>query len=132
MWLEEAINAGEIDAPGFYDNRYAYARCRFIFGGRGWVDPVKDATASKIRRESQVSTLEQECAEQGLDYEEVLDQLAIERQMMLARGLNPDAASPVAVAAASAPSSPDEASDPEDGTDPQDGADQEPPQDPAA
>ncbi|WP_333709739.1 phage portal protein [Malikia spinosa] len=132
LWLEEAINAGEIDAPGFYDNRYAYARCRFIFGGRGWVDPVKDATASKIRRESQVSTLEQECAEQGLDYEEVLDQLAIERQMMLARGLNPDAASPVAVAAASAPSSPDEASDPEDGTDPQDGADQEPPQDPAA
>jgi capsid protein len=34
-----------------------------------------------------VSTLEQECAEQGLDYEEVLDQRALEKQMMEARGL---------------------------------------------
>ncbi|MBX9937109.1 MAG: phage portal protein [Burkholderiaceae bacterium] len=87
LWLEEAVNTGVIDAPDFYRYRHAYTRCRFIFGGRGWVDPVKDATASKIRRDSQVSTLEQECAEQGLDYEEVLDQLAVERQMMQARGL---------------------------------------------
>lgn len=87
LWLEEAVNTGVIEAPDFYRNRHAYTRCRFIFGGRGWVDPVKDATASKIRRESQVSTLEQECAEQGLDYEEVLDQLAVEKEMMLARGL---------------------------------------------
>lgn len=87
LWLEEAVNAGQIEAPDFYANKYAYIRARFIFGGRGWVDPVKDATASKIRRDNKVSTLEQECAEQGLDYEEVLDQLALEQQMMTARGL---------------------------------------------
>jgi lambda family phage portal protein len=87
LWLEEAVNAGKVEAPDFYENKYAYCRARFIFGGRGWVDPVKDATASKIRRESGVSTLEQECAEQGLDYEEVLDQLAIEQEMMRSRGL---------------------------------------------
>lgn len=87
LWLEEAVNAGQVEAPDFYANKYAYVRARFIFGGRGWVDPVKDATASKIRRDNKVSTLEQECAEQGLDYEEVLDQLALEQQMMTARGL---------------------------------------------
>lgn len=121
LWLEEAVNAGVIEAPDFYRNRHAYTRCRFIFGGRGWVDPVKDATASKIRRESQVSTLEQECAEQGLDYEEVLDQLAVEQEMMRARGLQ-SVAVPVAAPVVPAPDVDDQDDDGQDG---QDGEDQE-------
>lgn len=87
LWFEEAVNAGEIEAPGFYENRYAYLRCRFIFGGRGWVDPVKEATASVMRMKAGITTLEHECAEQGTDYEEVLDQTAVEEAMRKARGL---------------------------------------------
>lgn len=87
LWFEEAVNAGEIEAPDFYANKYAYLRARFIFGGRGWVDPVKEAQASVIRMNAGLSTLEKECAEQGDDYEEVLDQRALERDMKLARGL---------------------------------------------
>lgn len=79
LWLEEAVNAGVIDAPDFYANKYAYSRCRFIFGGRGWVDPVKEAQAAQMRIAMRVSTLEQECAEQGLDWEEVLDQQKVEQ-----------------------------------------------------
>jgi lambda family phage portal protein len=89
LWLEEAVNAGVIDAPDFYTNRYAYTRCRFIFGGKGWVDPVKEVQAAAIRLDVGVSTLENECAEQGLDYEEVLDQLALENKMRIDRGLSP-------------------------------------------
>lgn len=89
LWLEEAVNAGVVDAPDFYENRYAYTRCRFIFGGRGYVDPVKEAQASAMRMANGLSTMEQECAEQGLDYEEVLDQQQIEQQMRAARGLPP-------------------------------------------
>lgn len=77
LWLEEAINAGEIEAPGFYDNRFAYTRCRWMGPGRGWVDPMKEAQAMQIRMQT-VSTLEIECAEQGLDWEEVLEQQAVE------------------------------------------------------
>lgn len=87
LWLEEAVNAGEVDAPDFYANRYAYSRARFIFGGRGWVDPVKEAQAAQMRMQMGLSTLERECAEQGEDYEEVLDQLAMERRMRAERGL---------------------------------------------
>lgn len=87
LWLEEAVNAGEIHAPDFYQQTYAYSRCRFIFGGRGWVDPVKEAQASVLRMNAGITTLEQECAEQGADYEEILDQLAIEKAMKEARGL---------------------------------------------
>lgn len=80
-WIEEAINAERIDAPDYYSNRYAYHRCRWVFAGRGWVDPVKEANAAKIRMESGLSTQEQECAEQGLDAEEVQDQRVRELQM---------------------------------------------------
>ena len=92
LWLEEAVNAGRIDAPGFYDNRYAYTRCRFIFAGRGWVDPVKEATAAQLRMESGLSTMEAECAEQGLDWEEVLEQRAFEQARMRELGIVPAAA----------------------------------------
>lgn len=89
LWLEEAVHAGVVSAPDFYAKRYAYTRARFIFGGRGWVDPVKEAQAAAMRIAAGISTLEQECAEQGLDYEEVMDQLAIEQAMRAERGLGP-------------------------------------------
>jgi lambda family phage portal protein len=103
LWLEEAVNAGQVEAPGFYANRYAYSRARFIFGGRGWVDPVKDANAAQIRMQSGISTLERECAEQGEDYEEVLDQLAFEARRRGELGLPSQfQAAPAAPAAAAA------------------------------
>lgn len=89
LWLEEAVNTGRVLAPDYYQNRYAYQRARFIFGGRGWVDPVKEANAAQIRMQCGLSTLEKECAEQGEDYEEILDQQAIEMAMREQRGLPP-------------------------------------------
>lgn len=87
LWLEEAVNAGEIEAPDYYKNRYAYGRCRFIFGGKGWVDPVKEAQAAVLRIEGGFSTLENECAEQGNDWEEILDQRQVEMLALAERGL---------------------------------------------
>lgn len=94
LWLEEAVNAGLVEAPDFYQNRYAYCRARFIFGGKGWVDPVKEVQAVVLRMAAGLSTLEKECAEQGEDFEEILDQQAIEKAMKEERGLStatPDA-----------------------------------------
>ncbi len=87
LWLEEAINRGMVDAPDFYPNKHAYLRARWVFAGRGWVDPVKEAEGARIRMDTNVSTLEQEAAEQGLDWEEVLDQRQREREAMQARGI---------------------------------------------
>jgi lambda family phage portal protein len=80
LWLEEAINAGKVEAPGFYENRAAYTRCKWIGPGRGWVDPLKEAAAADVRLNSRVSTLEKECAEQGEDWRDVLDQVAVENE----------------------------------------------------
>lgn len=88
LWLEEAISTGLIEAPGFYMQRSAWTRCRWIGAGRGWVDPVKEAQAAELRMSIGVSTLEEECAEQGLDWEEVLEQRAAEKERIRALGLN--------------------------------------------
>lgn len=88
LWLEEAINKGLIEASGFYQNKALWSRCKWIGPGRGWIDPVKEAKASKLRLETGLGTLEDECAAQGLDWEEVLEQRARERAKIKELGLN--------------------------------------------
>jgi len=99
LWLEEAINAGKVEAPDYYENRMYYARAKWIGPGRGWIDPVKEAQAAEIRMTNMVSTLEIECAEQGLDWNEVLEQLALEKERKRQLDLLPE---PVDVAAPAA------------------------------
>jgi lambda family phage portal protein len=87
MWLEEAVSNGSIEAPDFLELQYAWTRCKWIWPGRGWIDPVKEAEAAALRIKNKVSTLEDECAEQGLDYREVLEQQAVEMALMQELGL---------------------------------------------
>lgn len=88
LWLEEAIQKGLVQAPGFYQNRALWTRCKWIGPGRGWIDPVKEAKASELRLNIGLSTLEEECAAQGLDWEEVLEQRAREQSKSEALGLS--------------------------------------------
>lgn len=87
LWLEEAVNAGVIEAPDFYRQRHAYSRASWIMSGRGWVDPSKEADAAGKRLGHHLTTLRQECAEQGLDWEEVLEQRAEEQALADQLGL---------------------------------------------
>ena len=41
---------------------------------RGWIDPVAEKQGSVLGMDAGLSTLQLECMEQGLDWEEVLDQ----------------------------------------------------------
>lgn len=91
LWLEEAVNRGLVEAPDFYENQAAYTRCRWIGPGRGQVDPMKEAQASGERIKNRTSTHEDECAEQGKDWEEVFEQLAKEEQTKKRLGLMADA-----------------------------------------
>lgn len=88
LWLEEAVNAGLVDAPDFYENRAAYCRAKWIGPGRGFIDPVKEIEAAKMRIEAGISTLEKECAElEGTDWEETLEQRAREIDRMKELGI---------------------------------------------
>lgn len=90
-FLEEAFDRRYIAAPagvpGFWDMPEAWAASRWIGSPRGYVDPVKEAQGAALRLDNLTSTLEAECAEQGLDFEDVLDQLQYEQEELKARGL---------------------------------------------
>lgn len=95
--LEEMVDRGMVEAPDFYTLRRAYAAAKWIGPGRGWVDPVKEVDAADRRMKARLSTLEMECAEQGLDWEEVLEQQAVEIARCEELGLpNPYLAAPAA------------------------------------
>ena len=92
-WLEEAMDRGDVEtppgAPPFLDARAAYGRARWIGPPRGWIDPVKEAQAAQLRMDMSLSTLEQEAADQGLDWEEVVYQRKRELDLMKELGLAP-------------------------------------------
>ena len=114
-FLEEVFEDGALPlpaaAPDFMEARSAYARCRWIGPGRGWVDPVKEPEGALLKISGGLSTLQHEAAENsGMDIEEILDQRALEVAMFAARGL----ALPEALAGRAPPRSPDPPPLPED------------------
>lgn len=90
-WHEEAYEIAGLPlprgAPEFIEARGALTRHKWIGAPRGWVDPVKEAQGAVLRMDAGVSTLQTETAEQGADWEEVLDQRARERKRMADLGI---------------------------------------------
>lgn len=95
-WLEEAFALRRIEppqtksgesAPSFYDAPAAYSRFKPILPPKGWVDAVKEATASGIRMNLDLSSLADEASEQGKDWKDTLHQKARERKTRQSLGL---------------------------------------------
>lgn len=84
LWLEEAIDRGVVEvppgAPSFYAAKSAWTRCQWIGPGRGHIDPLKEANATKVEYDLGLTTLEKEAAERGEDWEELLEQRAEEKR----------------------------------------------------
>lgn len=82
-WLEEAFENGIVKlppgAPDFYERMDAYAECKWIGPARGYIDPVKEIEAAAARIEAGVSSLQDECDEQGKDWREVARRRSFER-----------------------------------------------------
>jgi lambda family phage portal protein len=85
--LEEAYLRGQFQAPKWEQYRAEYVRAAWIGGGWGWVDPVKEVEASKKAIDYCLSTLAEEVAGQGRDWEEVLEQRAREKERMEELGI---------------------------------------------
>ena len=89
--LHEMMENGDLplpnNAPDFLEARTAYSKCEWLGVARGWVDPVKEKQGAVLGMDAGMSTLQRECAEQGLDYEEVVEQRAREVLMFREKGL---------------------------------------------
>lgn len=109
LWFEEAVGRGLIPdctPDDYYANQVAWTRCKWIFAGRGWVDPLKEARAAEFRLKSKITTLADEAGEQGHDWREQIEQdareQAYQREQYEVQGLPWPPAAKVAVAPADA------------------------------
>jgi len=87
MLLEEAYLNNELPPVNFYENRLDWVRARWIAPGWGWVDPTKEVEASRSSIDGNLSTLADEAASLGRDWEEVLEQRAREDVKMKELGI---------------------------------------------
>ncbi|WP_052340948.1 phage portal protein [Salinarimonas rosea] len=87
LWFEEAVHLGEIPdctADDLYESEahyQAWTAGTWIGDGEAHIDPEKDAKAIQLRIATGTSTLERECARLGLDWQEVLEEQAAEREL---------------------------------------------------
>lgn len=90
-FVEEAMDIDDLPlpngAPEYIECRTAYSRAEWMGPGRGWVDPVAEKQGAVLGMDAGLSTLQAECAEQGLDYEEVLFQRKREVELFEDLGL---------------------------------------------
>lgn len=103
LWLEEAVNAGRIEAPGYYDNPAAYGKAKWLGARYSFTDRVKEITASALALENDLTTYEDELSFLlGEDWEDVFEQRKIENDVRKLFGLGM-VAGPATIAAAGAP-----------------------------
>lgn len=95
LWLEEAINAGNVPLPPgkskshFYEPlmREAYCGSDWIGAARGQIDEGKETDAAIARLTANLSTLEMELARLGQDWRKVIPQIAREDALLKKHGL---------------------------------------------
>lgn len=84
QFMDEVVAKGFLKAPGYFENpliRQAYLRCQWYGATQGQIDPLKEATAAKVRHELGVTTLSRETMEMyGDNYNDVQAQRRIEEE----------------------------------------------------
>lgn len=109
-WLEMALMTGEVPLPLSKFEKFNQK----IFSGRRWqgVDPVKDYTASALAVANKFSSRTRECASRGLDFEEVLHELATEEMLIDSYGLKTETTVETPGVVSQVANEPDNADDP--------------------
>lgn len=105
-WMDEAVSIGRIIAPGYFDDpaiRFAYLGAEWVGDAPPALDPLKEAQASVLKVEKNLSTHASEiAATSGGSWKSVLRQRAREQKEIEEAGLipppQPGAAAPSAPA----------------------------------
>ncbi|MGP1276010.1 MAG: phage portal protein [Caulobacterales bacterium] len=90
--LEEAFYAGHLDlpdsVPDFWEELGAYSACEWIGPPRGAIDPVKEPTGHALRLGNLSASPQEIAAEDGRDFDEVLEETADAKERLQAMGLS--------------------------------------------
>lgn len=94
-YLDELVFSGGFKLPkgvspaDYFDAKHALVNGTFLTHGAPNLDPLKEAKALEYELKLGVKTLQDACAERGVDYLDTLDQLAREKADFEQRGLPP-------------------------------------------
>lgn len=95
-FIDELVLRGEIPVRDYEKYRHAYTCAAWIAPGWEWVDPEKEIKAKVLAIDNNLSTLSDEFADQGKDWEAQLRQRALEKELVDELGLTPVPAAPAA------------------------------------
>ncbi|MBF0308120.1 MAG: phage portal protein [Magnetococcales bacterium] len=89
-WMDEAVALGRIQAPGYFSDpgiRAAYQGAQWVGPAPGQLDPLKEANAAVVRIGAGLSSIDQEAAQMGGDFDQIHRQRAKEERMRQEAGL---------------------------------------------
>lgn len=84
-WLNMALLTGSLSLGSFDARRFQDVR--WTPRGWGWVDPLKDSQAGALAIGQGLNSRKRILSEQGLDFEEVLEELAEENKLAASHGV---------------------------------------------
>ncbi|PHQ72383.1 MAG: hypothetical protein COB93_00130, partial [Sneathiella sp.] len=91
-WLEEAIRIGRVSFPGgitaFYRNKTSACRASWMGPSKPSADDLKTAKARSIEIGNGLKTMQQSVSEEGVDFDDHMEQLTAEVEMFDDMGLN--------------------------------------------
>jgi len=86
-FLEAAYLSGKLEIPDFMANKQRYLKCEWIAPGWPWIDPKNEVESAVKSLGSGLTTLAEEAASRGKDWQEQLQQRALEQQFAESLGL---------------------------------------------
>lgn len=89
-FIDELVMRGVLPVKNYEVNRAHYTRAMWIAPGWEWVDPEKEINAKVLAINNNLSTLSDEYADQGKDWEAQLQQRALEKKVVDELGLTPE------------------------------------------
>jgi capsid protein len=89
-FVEWEVIAGRV--PGLSYSQYLkdpwkYSQCNWLPEGEDWVDPMKDVQSKELLRNMGAITMQELCAERGVDMHDQIKKLALEKKLLISSGL---------------------------------------------
>lgn len=73
-FIISGVLTGLFDIPDFWEHKRDYFRHKWVVSPKPWIDPEKEANATKIALETGQKTYQQVAAENGRDWKEQIDE----------------------------------------------------------
>ena len=70
------VLSGLFDIPKFWENKRKYLKHEWVAAPKKWIDPLREANATKIALQTGQKTFQQIAAENGKDWKDQIDEIA--------------------------------------------------------